>query len=290
MHMEQDHRRPSPARWLQPNPVPVWGSRLFRWNLILCSLILSIAAVWLLVIEPKATAKAREESLKSNAALKFTPRDPGSKEPREVRFDGMLDKTKDDVAPEVRDEPYRTLVKYLATVDPSRLAAQARNVDYKALMSQPEEIRGLTVRLNLMYWSAPSGPVRLDPPVGGVETVTRAYFAPSALAANEVYIVDFVDPPPDIQKERYVVLDAVFLRRVSYERQLPGKESVFHQAPLFVARGITKVEEERVPSAYRFRGLVVLLGVGLFGFLSLITIKGWMAARSGGPVPRRIPD
>jgi hypothetical protein len=289
-YMDQGHRRPPAARWLQPNPVPFWGSRLFRWNLILCSLILSIAAVWLLVMEPKANARAREESLKANAALKFTPRDPASKEPRAVRFDGMLDKAKDDVSPDVRDEPYRTLVKYMATVDPSRLAEQARNVDYATLMAQPEEVRGLTVRLNLMYWSAPSGPVRLDPPVGGVETVTRAYFATSSLGANEIHIVDFVEPPPAIEPETYVVLDAVFLRRVSYERELPGKETKFHQAPLFVARNIAKVEPPRVASAYRFRGLVVLLGLGLFGFLSLITIKSWMAARSGGPVPRRIPD
>jgi len=289
MYMDQEHRRPPAARWLQPNPVPLWGSRLFRWNLILCSLILSIAAVWLLVVEPKASAKAREESLKANAALKFTPRDPASKEPPEVRFDGMLDKTKDDVAPDVRDEAYAYLVKHLATIDPSRLAAQARDVDYATLMERPEEVRGLTVRLNLMYWAAPAGPVRLDAPVGGVETVTRAYFAPSSAEANHVYIVDFVEPLPALEKETYVVMDAVFLRRDKDERA-GQTDTRFHQWPHFLARAVAKTEPPRPPSAYRFRGLVLLLGFGLFGFLSLITIKSWMSARSGGPVPRRLPD
>ncbi|HEU4338863.1 MAG TPA: hypothetical protein VFS19_02245, partial [Planctomycetota bacterium] len=174
-YMEQDHRRPPAARWLQPNPLPIWGSRLFRWNLILCSLVLALAAAWLLLIEPKAAADARAKSLKEHGAAMYAPRDPSA--PPEVRFDGMLDKTKDDVLPDVRDEAYTYLVKHLATVDPARLAAQARDVDYKTLMERPAELRGLTVRLNLMYWDAPAGPVRLESPVGGVETVTRAYFA-----------------------------------------------------------------------------------------------------------------
>jgi len=290
MYMDQERPRPPAARWLQPNPVPFWGTRIFRWNLILCSLLLSIAAIWMLVIDPKMAEKARAEDLKNAAAMKYTPRDPASKEPREVRFDGMLDKVGDDVSPDVRNEPYRYLVKYLATVDPERLAKQAKDVDYKLLMEKPEEARGLTVRLNLMYWATPSGPVRLDPPVGGVETVTRAYFAPSSVAANQVYIIDFVVPIPAIERETYAVLDAVFLRRVSYERDVAGNRTEFHQAPLFLARTIAKVQEARTPGTFRFMPVAILMGVGLFGFLTVLTLKGWMAARSRGPVPRRIPD
>ncbi len=288
--MDQERPRPPAARWLQPNPVPFWATRIFRWNLILCSLILSVAAFYLLAIEPKLVNDAREESRKANAARKYESPAAGSTEAREVRFDAMLDKAPDDVDPDVRDEPYRYLVKYLATVDPSRLATQARTVDYKLLMEKPGEVRGLTVRLNLQFWQAPFGPVRLHPPVGGVETVTRAYLALPA-APNEVYFVDFLEPPPDIEKETPVIVDAVFLRRVRYERALPaGSKPEFHQAPVFVARSVGKVREARVPSAYRFRWVVVLLGAGLFGFLTLLTLKGWIAARSGGPAPRRIPN
>ena len=285
--MDQEHRRPPAARWLQPNPVPLWGSRLFRWNLILCSLVVAIAAFWLLVMEPKEAADARAKSLKEHAAAKVAPRDPSA--PREVRFDGMLEKTKDDVMPDVRDEAYGYLVKYLATVDPARLAAQARDIDYKTLMDKPEDYRGLTVRLNLMFWDAPSGPVRLNPPAGGVETVTRGYFAPSSIEANQVYIVDFVEPLPKLEKETYVVMDAVFLRRDRDERA-GLRDAHYHQWPHFLARAIAKTEPARIPSAYRFRGLVIMLGIGLFGFLAILTLKTWMAARSGGPVPRRIPD
>jgi hypothetical protein len=285
MIMDQDHRRPPAARWLQPNPAPFWASRLFRWNLVLCSLIISIVAVWFLVLEPKRVAKEREEERKAFGAEKYAPRDPNAA--REVRFDGMLDKVADDLPPEVRDEPYRYLVKHLGTIDPARLAAMAKEVDYQMLMERPAEARGLTVRLRLQFWKAPDGPVRLNPPVGGFETTTRAFLAlPDA--PKEVYIVDFVEPPPDIEKETPVVLDAVFLRRVRYERaDRPGE---FHQAPLFVSRHIAKVQPPKAPSGYRFLGVAILLGVGLFGFLIILTVKTWMAARAGGPVPRRLPD
>ena len=291
MYMDQQRPRPPAARWLQPDPVPFWATKIFRWNLVLCSLIIAVAAVWLLVFEPKAIEEARLEARKASAALKFTPRDPASKEPREVRFDGMLDKVADDLEPDVRDEPYRYLVKYLATVDPARLAAQAKDVDYETLMKRPEETRGLVTRLNLMYWAAPSGPVRLNPAVGGVETVTRALFAESGNAVNHIYIIDFVEPPPEVEKETWMIVDAVFLRRVKYERDIPGaKEARYHEAPLFVARSVAKVQEPKIPSTYKFRWLVAIMGITLFGFLTVLTLKGWMAARSGGPIPRRIPD
>ena len=69
MYMDQEHRRPSPARWLQPNPVPFWGSRLFRWNLVLCSLILCIVAGWFLLVEPQIAAKERGAERKAFGAM-----------------------------------------------------------------------------------------------------------------------------------------------------------------------------------------------------------------------------
>jgi len=287
MYMDQERRRPSAARWLQPNPVPFWGTRLFRWNLALVSLMLCVVAGWFLVVEPQIAAKEREAERKAFGAMKYTPRDPSSAAPREVRFDGMLDKVADDVPPDVRDEPYRYLVKYLATVDPARLAGLAKEADYKDLMASTDDLRGLTVRLRLQFWKAPDGPVRLAPPVGGVETVTRAYLALPE-APKEVYFVDFVEPPPDIEKETPVVLDAVFLRRVKYERS--DRSGEFHQAPLFVARNIAKVQPPKTPAQYRFLPVAVLLGVALLAFLTFLTVKVFLAGRSGGPAPRRIPD
>jgi hypothetical protein len=286
MHMEQDRSGPPAARWLQPNPVPFWGSRIFRWNLIACSVLLLGAAVWMLVVEPKLNAEAREEAFKAYAAQKYVPRDPASTEPRPIRYDGMLDKVKDDQDPDQRDEPYRYLAKHLSTMDSAKLAEQARLVDYKLLMERPDELRGQAVRLNLQFWTAPAGPVRLDPPAGGVQTVTRAYLALPG-APKEVYFVDFLEPPPDIEKETPVVVDAVFLRRVRFERSdRPGE---FHQAPLFVARTVAKVQDPKVPSQYRFLGVAILLGLGTFAFLSYLIVRSFIAARSGGPQPRRIP-
>lgn len=282
--MEQD-RRPPAARWLQPNPVPFWASKLFIWNLVLLCLIVSVIAAWLLIIEPNRVAKAREASRKEFGAKKYEPRDP--KAPRAVRFEGMLDKVVDDVDPELRDEPYRYLVKYLSTVDPARLSEQAVELDYALVTKRPEEVRGLTARLNLMFWKAPYGPVRIDPPVGGVNALTRAYFATAGAAyAKEVYFVDFVEPLPEIETETYAVMDAVFLRRVKYERgDRPGE---FHTAPLFLARNVAKVQAPPAPFGFGFRWVVLALAVGMLGFLTLITLKVWMAGRTGGPAPRQL--
>lgn len=283
--MDPGSHRPSAVRWMQPSPMPFWASRLFRWNLVLLSVMLLVVAGYLLVIEPGLTEKARREDAEARASLRYVPRDPASTEPRPVRFDGMLDKVKDDAAPEVRDEPYRHLVKYLAGVDPAKLAAQAKDVDYRILMDKAEEVRGLTVRLNLMFWASPSGPERLEPPVGGVETVTRAYFA-LPRTPKEIYIVDFVDPLPPIPKETPVIIDAVFLRRVKYER---SDRAEFHQAPFLLARNVSKIREPLPPSAYRFRWVVALMGLALLGFLSYLTLKGWYELRSRGPLARRVP-
>jgi hypothetical protein len=283
--MDQERRRPSAARWLQPNPVPFWASRLFRWNLVLLAVVTSIIGGWMIIVEPQLTAKEREADRKAFGAMKYTPRDPSSAAPKEVRFDGMLDKVSDDVPPDVRDDPYRYLVKYMATVDPARLGTMAKEADYKDLMSRTDDMRGLTVRLRLQFWRAPDGPVRLVPPAGGVETVTRAYLAlPDA--PKEVYFVDFVEPPPDI--ETPVVLDAVYLRRVKYERS--DRTGEFHQAPLFVARSIAKVQPPKPPAQYRFLPVAVLLGIAVLAFMTFLTVKMFMAARSGGPAPRRVPD
>ena len=284
--MDQE-RRPPPARWMQPNPAPIWASRIFRWNLVFLAVVVAGAAVWMLVIEPKMTNAELEKNRAEFAAKKYVPRNPASTGPREVRYDGMLDKVKDDVDPELRDEPYRYLVKHLATVDPARLAEQSRFVDYEMLMKQPEEVRGVTTRLQLLFWEAPSGAVRLTPPAGGVETVTRAYMGERQFK-NEVYIVDFVEPPAELDRETPVIVDAVFLRRVKYERA--GKPGQFHEAPLFVARSIAKVQDAPKGAQYRFMPVAILIAVGLLAFLTYLLVKSFMAARSGGPpAPRRIP-
>jgi hypothetical protein len=273
---------------MQPNPAPFWASRLFRWNLVFLAVVVAAAAFWMLVLEPKMSNAELEKMKAEYAAKKYVPRDPAAPGPREVRFDGMLDRVKDDVDPDVKDEPYRYLVKHLATMDPAKLGEQARYVDYELLMKRPEEVRGVTTRLQLLFWKTPSGPVRLEPAVGGVETVTRAYLAESR-TPKEVYFVDFVEAPADIEKETPVVVDAVFLRRVKYERaDRPGQ---FHEAPLFVARSVAKVQDAPRTGPYKFLPVAILIGIATFAFLLFLFVKTFIAARSGGPPapPRRIP-
>ena len=123
--------------------------------------------------------------------------------------------------------------------------------------------------------------------------MTRAYLAPTGAARN-IYIVDFVEAPPDIERETPVVVDAVFLRRVKFERDLPDGKVEFHEAPLFLARNISKVEERAPMVGYNFRWVVVMMAIGVLGALSMITIRGWMRQRAdapaSSPTPRRIPD
>jgi len=291
--MERERFGSPAARWLQPNPVPFWATRIFRWNLALCALALTGAAVYGIVIEPRLNAEARAAAEAATAAAKYVPRDPASTAPKEVRFDGLLDATKDDVGPELRDDPYRHLVRYLGKADPETLARQAKTVDYKFLMAHPEEIRGLTVRINALFWKSPKGPERLDAPIGGVQTMTRVYLA-DPQAPKELYFVDFVEEPPDLEPETPVVVDAVFLRRLKYERDLPGDQPVYHEAPLFLARHVAKVQARPPGVGYRFRWVVVMMAVGLLGGLSLLTFRGWARMRSAAPAssptPRRIPD
>jgi hypothetical protein len=290
LSMERERFGSPAARWLQPDPVPFWATRIFRWNLVLCALALSGAAFYGIVIEPGLNAEARKKAEAATAAARYVPRDPASTAPKEVRFDGLLDATKDDLDPEVRDEPYRHLVRYLSKADPAMLAKQAKTVDYKFLMAHPEEVRGLTVRIHADFWKAPKGPERLEPPVGGVQTMTRVYLA-DPQAPKEVTFVDFVEAPPEIEPETQVVVDAVFLRRVMYER---SDTPQYHQAPLLLARSIAKVQERPPGVGYRYRWLVVMMAVGLLAGLSLLTFRGWARLRSAAPpsspTARRIPD
>ena len=94
--MERERYGRPAARWLQPDPVPFWATRIFRWNLALCALALTGAAFYGLVIEPGRIAEASKEAERATAAAKYAPRDPASTAPKEVRFDGLLDATKDD--------------------------------------------------------------------------------------------------------------------------------------------------------------------------------------------------
>src|SRR5262245_61668713 len=102
MIMDQDRPRPPAARWMQPNPRPFWGTKLFLLNMIVCSLLVMVAAIWVFGVEPARKARERAEIQKATTAKSYAPRAADSKEPKEVRFDGMLDRVTDDADPELR--------------------------------------------------------------------------------------------------------------------------------------------------------------------------------------------
>jgi hypothetical protein len=273
--------------------VPFWATRVFRWNLILCALMLSAAAIWMLFIAPWEAEKERVELERAHAAMRFVPRDPSA--PREVRFDGKLERAVDNAPLELFDsspgEPYNVLVRHLSKADPAVLAEQARMVDYPLYEKMPSEIRGQTVRLNALFVKAPRGPERLKEPIGGVEMMTRAYLINKA--GDKFYIVDFVEPPPPLEPETPVTLDAVYLQQVSYETNATKEgKPVVRRAPIFVARSLGKAQVAPSAGGYRYKWLVVMMAVAMFLGLAFLTVRAWLTPRLNAPrlspLPRKI--
>ena len=279
---------------LQPNPVPFWGSRVFRWNLILCALMLTAAAVWMLFIAPWETAKEKEALESANAAMRWAPPDPSA--PPQVRFDGQLQGVADNVPLETfdvstKDQAYRVLLRHLSKADPADLAKQARWVKYAFFSERPADLRGQTVRVNALFVKAPRGPERLANPVGSVELVTRAYLIDKT--GDQFYIVDFVEPPPPLEAETPVTIDAVYLQQVSFETHaVKDGKPVVRKAPLFVARSLGKVHPAVAGGGYRYKWLVVMMAVAMFLGLAFLVVRAWLSPRMNAPrlspLPRKI--
>lgn len=278
-------------RSLRPDPVPFWASRIFRWNLILCALMLTAAAIWMLFVAPMEAAKEKAELERAHDAIRWVPPDPSA--PPQVRFDGQLQGVADNVPLETfdastNDQAYRVLLRHLSKADPADLAQQARWVSYALFNEKPSELRGQTVRLNALFVKAPRGPERLGNPVGAVEMVTRAYLIDRE--GDKFYIVDFVEPPPSLDPETPVTVDAVYLQQVSFETNAVKEgKPVVRKAPLFVARSLGKVREPAPGGGYKFKWLVVMMAVAMFLGLAFLIVRTWLVPRMNAPVPSPLP-
>ena len=275
---------------LRPDPVPFWASRIFRWNLILCALMLTAAAVWMLFVAPMEAAKERAELERAHAAMRWVPPDPSA--PPLVRFDGILNRLVDDVPLEWFNtspvDPYAAVLRHMSKADPADLAEQARTVNYALYSGRPKDLRGQTVRLNALFVKAPRGPERLQKPVGSVEMVTRAYLINKD--GDQFYIVDFVEPPPPLEPETPVTVDAVFLQQVSFEtKAVKDGKPVVRKAPLFVARSLGKVHEAAPGGGYKFKWLVVMMAVAMFMGLTFLIVRAWLVPRMNAPRPSPLP-
>jgi len=186
------------------------------------------------------------------------------------------------------DQAYRVLLRHLSKADPADLAKQARWVKYPLFSEKPADLRGQTVRLNALFVKAPRGPERLQKPVGSVEMVTRAYLINKD--GDQFYIVDFVEPPPPLEPETPVTVDAVFLQQVSFETSaVKDGKPVVRKAPLFVARSLGKVHEAAPGGGYKFKWLVVMMAVAMFMGLTFLIVRAWLVPRMNAPRPSPLP-
>jgi hypothetical protein len=138
---------------------------------------------------------------------------------RTKSFSTIKDKTPiDDL-----DKSYNEFIEVLSTLDGSLLKKEAGTVDYAALTGKPGGFRGKPLRLKVLFLL--SNPIRLDRKVGDIQFVHRTYL--SNLSGSEGYVVDLLEPPPELSTKDPVLVDAVFYKIGTYEGRKGAVEAPF---------------------------------------------------------------
>jgi hypothetical protein len=220
-----------------PPNVPFWATRAFRMLVLVNVLAVSTLAVYIFEIAPMLRrGGAAEKPVRPPSPDDYVPRGPAAPgEQRPVLFEGMLDKVKDATPIKEEDEPYNYLLRHVAKSDVEVLTKQAKRVDYGLFSRIAPELRGQTVRVMAMYVFA--DPIRLfRQPPGGLDRVYRTYLVD--VSGTEGYVIDLVDPPPNLERRTLVVAEAIFLKLGTYDG-LNGPV----QAPFLLGRTLRPVKE-----------------------------------------------
>jgi hypothetical protein len=261
---------------LPPNyKKPLMATREFRWFLIAASVGFAALAVIIFEIVPKMRAAEAVSATMQAGAAHFKPRAAGSADaPREQRFDGFLDKAKDQTPIEIQDDTYFYLVRHLAKADAGAISKDAKRVDYKYFADVPSELRGQTVRLNALFLKTSA--LRLDQKQGDVEWIYRTYLTNGN--GTEGFVVDFLERPPRLEERRDLVsMDAVFLKLGTYE----GSKGPM-QAPFFVGKSLRRVEGAAATSSVSFGTMVIGVAVVSGLLMVLLSIKIWTRSPERG--------
>ncbi len=141
-----------------------------------------------------------------------------------------------DGAPFAETPGYRSLLEIVARYGEEELERKAqRQLDFAAVMAEPEAWRGQLVRLRGLLAGIEA--VRLARPIGERVDVFRATVIEAD--GSEGVIVDFLAQPPELEVQWDVVeVQGIFFRTVSYENEL-GKAQ---QAPLIIARNLRPLD------------------------------------------------
>jgi len=270
---------------LPPNlATPFWATRGFKFLVVSGVMAVALLAVLVFEIGPlmMGRVKPSEKTAKHSGPRAFVPRQTAELPPGEMLpFEGMLQKSKDgtplDLTEGTATEPYLYLVRTLAKVDGSSLSKDFKWVDYPLFGQVPDQIRGLSVRVEGLFLT--SNPIRLEKEVNGIEWVYRTYL--SDMSGQEGYVVDLLDRPSEKLKKRTPIgTDAVFLKLGTYEG---NKGQV--QAPFLVGKSLRVMHESAGTQASNAGTLVVGLAVGAVLLALYLTQRNWSR-----PVLKKGPD
>jgi len=255
---------------------PFWATKECRILLIGGVMGLAVMAVLVFDIGPLLNQKA-ERAAKPKDPNAFVPQPIVAGAPRDVKFEGVLDRVKDGTSIDDQEEPYQYLVRNLAKSEAAQLGKDSKTVEYQYFSKMPVETRGQTVKILALFLQ--SSPIRVDGAPGGVNFIHRTYL--SDLSGHEGYVVDLLEYPGELAQRTLVGMDAVFFKLGTYE----GKKGPV-QAPLFLGKGLHTVKERMAggPVANASGGMIV--GVAVVVMLGFILLTSRMFRKSKPPAPK----
>ena len=260
---------------LPPNfTPPFWATRNFRLLLLFGVMGLAVMGVMVFQIGPALSQRAsRVKPVDPNA---FVPKSVVAGEPREVKYEGVLEKVKDGSSIDDQEQPYQYLVRTLSRMDAAQLSKDAKSVDYSYYAKMPVEMRGETVKILALFLQ--SNPIRVDGAPGGVQFIHRTYL--SDLSGAEGFVVDLLEPPGELASRTLVGLEAVFFKLGTYE----GKKGPV-QAPLFVGKGLRTVKERMAdgPVANLSGGMILGVAISLMFLMIFLTSRIFKKAKPPAP-------
>jgi hypothetical protein len=265
--------------------IPLWATKEFRLIITVGVMAASVLAVLVFEIGPMLNARAVKRAAKAlsgpNVFQPANPNDPNPP-PKEVRFDGFLDRVRDSTPISELDEPYYMLVRYLSKVDPDALSKQGKIVSYPLFAKVPGELRGVTVKVEAMF-AYTSGPQRFnDKRSGDAGFYSRVYL--TDLSGTEGYVLDVLGPLPPLKLHSLVACDAVFYKVATYE----GDHGPV-QAPLLLGRNLRIVTERVAPDLMGTGSLIVGVALAVAVVVMYMTIRIVTKSRSERRVEAPVP-
>lgn len=263
----------------EPKGVPFWATRTFRLLVLLQVMVVSTLAVLIFEIGPRMRARHVGGGSQNRASRPASDGAAPIHEP--LRFEGILEKTRDGTPIDVPDEAYAYLIRHVSQLDPEALGREARTVPYEHFATKSSTLRGRTIRVRAIFLRNDS--IRLPDAPGNVEWVHRVYLMDAS--GKEGYVVDLIDPPTASIKENHsaITVEAIFLKLGTYE----GRKGAV-QAPLLIGRRLSLVPEQAATGEVPLNVTILCVGglaLVIMLFLTLRLVRGNRPPKRAGLPP-----